>query len=164
MDPLLDGTLHRGGADALRIFREAFLTEIGPSEFENNNGRLISLRELLDVIICSGKDIQIEDLLRLRPYATEKDEIFSFEECFQIYQNIPSTGLDEIYDLFELFVITENEINWELLNNKMLELIETTNNNDDNNYLINWLKLNKQKGTDIENVNKGFFIYLIFRN
>uniref|UniRef100_A0A914KPF7 Uncharacterized protein n=1 Tax=Meloidogyne incognita TaxID=6306 RepID=A0A914KPF7_MELIC len=61
MDPLLDGTLHRGGADALRIFREAFLTEIGPSEFENNNGRLISLRELLDVIICSGKDIQIED-------------------------------------------------------------------------------------------------------
>nr|CAD2170968.1 unnamed protein product [Meloidogyne enterolobii] len=152
MDPLLDGTLHRGGADALRIFREAFLTEIGPSEFENNNGRLISLRELLDVIICSGKDIQIEDLLRLRPYATEKDEIFSFEECFQIYQNIPSTGLDEIYDLFELFVITENEINWELLNNKMLELIETTHNGENNNYLINWLKLNKQKGTDIENL------------
>uniref|UniRef100_A0A1I8BDT1 Uncharacterized protein n=1 Tax=Meloidogyne hapla TaxID=6305 RepID=A0A1I8BDT1_MELHA len=126
MDSLLENTIHRGGADTLRIFKEAFLTEIGPSEYNFN--KLISLRELLDVIICCGKDVQIE-----------------------IYQNIPSTGLDEIYDLFELFAISENEINWELLNSKILELIETTKINN-NNYLINWLKLNKQKGTEIENL------------
>lgn len=43
------------GGDALRTFRDAFVTELGPEL-----GRLVSLRELLDVIICAGKDCLIQ--------------------------------------------------------------------------------------------------------
>jgi hypothetical protein len=94
MDPLLEGTVPRGGADALRTFRDAFVTEIGAGGSELGAGvdRLISLRELLDVIICAGKDVLIqvgtrfwilqthtiptfEDLRRLRPYASDKGKV-----------------------------------------------------------------------------------------
>lgn len=90
MDPLLEGTVARSGADALRTFRDAFITEIGSghSEVGELGNRLISLRELLDVCVCAGKDVLIQaginlrifteipsflkDLRRLRPYASEK--------------------------------------------------------------------------------------------
>lgn len=48
------------GGDALRTFRDAFVTELGPAEL----GRLVSLRELLDVIICAGKDCLIQVPIR----------------------------------------------------------------------------------------------------
>lgn len=66
MDPLLEcsSNVPQSGADALRLFRDAFVTEIGVSELNGGNGgereRLISLRELLDVIVCAGKDVLIE--------------------------------------------------------------------------------------------------------
>ena len=89
MDPLLEGTVARSGADALRTFRDAFITEIGigHSELGESGNRLISLRELLDVCVCAGKDVLIQasmhlatknipsflkDLRRLRPCASDK--------------------------------------------------------------------------------------------
>jgi hypothetical protein len=62
MDPLLAGTVPRGGADALRTFRDAFITEIGTSDL-GEPGRLISLRELLDVCVCAGKDVLIQVII-----------------------------------------------------------------------------------------------------
>lgn len=48
-------------------FREAFITEIG-FDIEKK----ISFRELLDIIICSGKDITSSDLHNIWPNNTRK--------------------------------------------------------------------------------------------
>lgn len=48
-------------------FHEAFITEIGV-----DITKTISFRELLDIFICSGKDVTSLDLHRIWPYDTGK--------------------------------------------------------------------------------------------
>lgn len=100
-----------------RKFRESFLTEIGTDIYQR-----ISLRELLDLVICAGKDATIQDLLSLRPYAPldgliftlvwcidevgiRLEEIFTFEEAFAIFREVPDTtkiGISEMLRFFKI--------------------------------------------------------------
>ncbi|KAL3090852.1 hypothetical protein niasHS_007227 [Heterodera schachtii] len=156
MDCLLPAEYARGGADALRIFHDAFVTELG-AEFADGR-RLASLRELLDVIICAGKDCTIQDLRRLRPYATEKDEIFTFDECFQIHQSLPSTSVEDLYDVFDAFAIENDDPPGEeraapyggiqLDYGTLIDRFEREGRAE----LVKWLRRHFHRRTDIENL------------
>uniref|UniRef100_A0A183C5L6 TLDc domain-containing protein n=1 Tax=Globodera pallida TaxID=36090 RepID=A0A183C5L6_GLOPA len=156
MDRPLSEECARGGADALRIFHDAFVTELGSELAEGR--RLASLRELLDVIICAGKDCLIQDLLRLWPYATDKDEIFTFDECFQIYQSLPSTSVEELYDVFDAFSVEKCQCEddggggeyggVELDYGTLMEQLATEGRGD----VVKWLRRHLHRQTDIENL------------
>uniref|UniRef100_A0A914GX43 EF-hand domain-containing protein n=1 Tax=Globodera rostochiensis TaxID=31243 RepID=A0A914GX43_GLORO len=156
MDRPLSEECARGGADALQIFHDAFVTELGSELAEGR--RLASLRELLDVIICAGKDCLIQDLLRLWPYATDKDEIFTFDECFQIYQSLPSTSVEELYDVFDAFSVEKCQCEddggggeygrVEFDYGTVMEQLATEGRGD----VIKWLRRHLHRQTDIENL------------
>ncbi|CAD5233190.1 unnamed protein product [Bursaphelenchus xylophilus] len=71
-----------------RNFRNAFLTEIG-NEIDKN----ITLRELVDVIVCAGKNTTVEELSNAYPYSEDAAEI-SYDEGLYIFQKLPAIEMD----------------------------------------------------------------------
>jgi hypothetical protein len=68
--------------------------------------------------------------------------------AIQIYQSIPSTGLDELYDLLGIFATAEigdgTELDWPLLLAKM--------DREGKGELSKWMRRHAQKETDLETV------------
>ncbi|KAH7723198.1 EF hand family protein [Aphelenchoides avenae] len=71
--------------DSARVdFRNAFITEI-----DEDLSQKISFRELVDVIVCAGRDISPEQLKAYWPYESLNREV-TFEEAFTVFRTIPA--------------------------------------------------------------------------
>ncbi|KAI6186043.1 EF-hand domain-containing protein [Aphelenchoides besseyi] len=93
-----------------RQFLNAFVTEIGDLK------KAISFRELVDVIICAGKDTTLDELTALWPFDTGKAEI-TYEEGFHVFQKV--AGPEVTQAAYER-LIERNEVNYK----KLIQTVE----------------------------------------
>ncbi|KAI1704998.1 EF-hand calcium-binding domain-containing protein 7 [Ditylenchus destructor] len=130
--------------DDRKAFQDAFITEIGERDFS----RKITFRELLDVIVCAGKDVRSDDLKGLWTYGTEKEEI-SFEEAFHIFQQAPSTDFDSLYSAWNAFSDDVGLIDYD----RIIYYIREQATDQDRNEVkavLKWLKEQKRYHIDLD--------------
>ncbi|KAI1700303.1 EF-hand calcium-binding domain-containing protein 7 [Ditylenchus destructor] len=130
--------------DDRKAFQDAFITEIGERDFS----RKITFRELLDVVVCAGKDVRADDLKGLWTYGTEKEDI-SFEEAFHIFQQAPSTDFDSLYNALNAFSDDVGLIDYDRI---IYHIREQASDHDRSEVkaVLKWLKEQKRHHIDLD--------------
>uniref|UniRef100_A0A915CXY8 Uncharacterized protein n=1 Tax=Ditylenchus dipsaci TaxID=166011 RepID=A0A915CXY8_9BILA len=131
-----------------KAFRDAFITEIGQPDYEQ---RLITFRELVDVIVCAGKDVTPDDLKGLWNYGTHKEEI-SYQEAYHIFTQIPATDFDALYNSFNALTNSDGKLDWNRIIEYAKEQQTFHTKSEDLKDALDWLKDKKKQNEQIENM------------